>query len=1254
MGRMTERRRRANSTPQTAAEPARLARESTRLTPAFDLPLPVLEHAEAIKAAVEANPVVVICGETGSGKSTQLPKLMLEMGRGIEGMIGHTQPRRIAARSLAARVAEECHTAVGDGVGYRIRFSDRTAAGTRIKLLTDGMLLAETQGDEDLAAYDTLIIDEAHERSLNVDFLLGYIKRLLPRRPDLRVIITSATIDPERFSQHFGEAPIITVSGRTYPVETRYRPLGASSEDERDRSLRQGVVDAVDELSTLGRGDVLVFLPGEREIRQCAESLRKHHPPHTEVLPLYGRLSVTEQQRVFAPHRGRRVVLATNVAETSLTVPGIRYVVDSGLARISRYSYRTKVQRLPVEPVAQSSADQRAGRCGREGPGVCIRLYSQADYEQRPRFTDPEILRTNLASVILQMKHLRLGEVASFPFIEPPDPRYVRDGLKLLDELGALNRRQRLTGLGRKLARLPVDPRIARILLAAEREGALREVLVIAAALSIQDPRERPMDRREAADSAQAAWQDRQSDFAGLLRLWDAYHEQARQLSRRKLQAWCHEHFLSHVRMREWVDVHGQLRGLLRGMAMTENERPAEAVAFHRAILTGFLSNIARREEGDEYIGPRGLKLAIHPGSGVARRRPRWIVAAELVETRRVFARGVAEVRPEWIEPLARHLLKRRYYGPWWDARRGKVFGREDATLYGLPVVSARKVDYARVAPEQAREVFIADGLAGEASMPKMPDFLKANRALIAEVEALEAKARRRDVLIDAEALAAFYDQALPASVVDGPSLQQWLAGGGDDRPLRLTREQLMARSADADAADFPDHLPVNGLRLPLTYHFSPGAEDDGVTVRIPMAALNALQPEPFEWLVPGLLEEKVITLIRSLPKTLRRNFVPVPDFARAVLESLPPREGSLEAAVRSDLRRMTGVDLPADIWEQVEVPVHLQMRFALVDDGGRIIDTGRDLAALQRRHGDQASSRFEQQTDNGFDRSGITDWDFGELPDQVAFEQGGITLQGYPALCAEDGGLALRLLDSAERAAAAHRAGVRGLLMKRYAQQARHLRRGMAGLDRMAIDYRDVDTPDALKRDFAAAVFDRVFLDGHAMPRDRQSWLACCERGREALIPEAERLLALVSDILARQKRVRRQLKGNLPLGLMDSYQDMAHQLDGLVHPGFLLDTPGERLADLPRYLTAMEKRLERLERDPNRDQAGLAAVAPHQRRLDETLARHDRRAIRDPALAEVRWLLEEYRVSLFAQELGTRARVSEKRITRAWEAVR
>lgn len=1195
--------------------------------------LPILEQAEAIQEAVATHQVVVVCGETGSGKSTQLPQLMRAIGRGVDGIIGHTQPRRIAARALATRIAEETGSPLGQLVGYRVRFSDQTSQQTRIKLLTDGMLLAETSHDPQLKQYDTLIIDEAHERSLNIDFLLGYLKRLLPARPDLRVIITSATIDPQRFSAHFNQAPIIEVSGRTWPVEVRYRPPA---------NLRDGVIDAVDELARCGPGDILVFLPGEREIRQCTDALRKQHPPHTEVVPLFGRLSVAEQQRVFAPHRGRRIVLATNVAETSLTVPGIRYVVDSGLARISRYSFRTRIQRLPIEPVSQASAQQRSGRCGREGPGVCIRLYEQSDFAERLAFTEPEILRTNLASVILQMKHLRLGDIDQFPFVEAPDPRLVRDGLRLLEALEALDSAHRLTALGKKLARLPIDPRIGRMLLAGASEGALSELLVLAAALSVQDPRDRPLDHQEAADAAHAKWQDKRSDFVSLLNLWAAMKATAKELKRKPYEAWCREHFLSPARLREWQEVHGQLRGLSKEMVLSENAEPADRVAIHRALLTGLLNAVALREEDDVYRGARDLKLAIHPGSGLAKRKPRWIVAAELVETSRVFARLVAEVRPEWIEPVAKHLLKAHYHSPFWDSHSGKVFGRVDMTLYGLPVVNGRKIDYARVSSTAARATFIQDGLLGQYPEP-WPNFLRHNRDLQAALEKAEAKARRRDLLLDAEQLAALYDAALPDEVVDAPSLARWLKRGGNEQALKFSKSQLIAATDHTVVEDFPDTLNVGSLQLPLSYVFEPGDDADGVTVRVPVAGLNALEPDVFEWLVPGLLAEKVMTLIRALPKRLRRHFVPVPEFAAAVLEALPDRCGSLEDAVRRELRRMTGIDLPADVWDELSIPSHLTMRFLVVDAKGKVLEAGRDLAALQQQWGARAGKDFRATEEVGFERTDITDWDFGSLPDQMPFTQGGAELLGYPALCAEKSGLALRLLDSPQRAEAAHRAGVRTLLMKKFAQQARLLRREMGGLRHLQVTTEEL----------CAATFDRVFLASE-VPRDQAAFVRCCEQGREQIIVEGERLSELVSGILQRHVTVQRHLKGNIPLGLVDSYRDLAEQLEGLVYSGFLLTTPVEQLAELPRYLRGMERRIERLQRDPSREQAGLAQILPHQKRLRETLERHQRKGVKDPALKVVRWMIEEYRVSIFAQELGTQTRVSEKRLAQAWAEVR
>ncbi|WP_440995585.1 ATP-dependent RNA helicase HrpA [Arhodomonas sp. SL1] len=1230
------------------------ARSGCRLAPNFELDLPVIERREDIARAIADNQVVVVCGETGSGKSTQLPKICLELGRGVEGLIAHTQPRRIAARSLAARVAEECGTELGAGVGYRIRFSDHVADATRVKLVTDGMLLAETQGDADLADYDTIIIDEAHERSLNIDFLLGYLSNLLPRRPDLKVIITSATIDPERFSRHFGDAPIVNVSGRTYPVEVRYRPLATEDDNERDRSLQQGILDAVDELAAEGPGDVLVFLPTERDIRETAEALRKHHPQHTEILPLFGRLSAAEQQRVFAPHGGRRVVLATNVAETSLTVPGIRYVVDSGLVRLSRYSYRTKVQRLPVEPISRASADQRAGRCGRIAPGICIRLYSEEDYQSRPEFTDPEILRTNLAAVILQMKHLRLGAIDAFPFVEPPDPRYVRDGLKLLRELGAIDDDEVLTETGRRLARLPVDPRIARILLAGEAHGCLREVLVIAAALSVQDPRERPMEAREAADEAHARWRDERSDFLGLLRLWDEYHEGARHRTRRKLREWCREHFLSYLRLQEWRDVHRQLRDLVKGGGARENEAAAEYEPLHRALLTGFLSNVALRHEDGGYMGPRNLRLAIFPGSGLARRRPKWIVAAELVETARVFARTVAEVRPEWIEAEGAHLVHRQYYEPHWQRRRRRVAGFEDVTLYGLPLVQRRRVNYARIDPEAARAVFIDEALVRGRLDSRAP-CLAHNRRVIAEVEALEAKARRRDVLVEESALRAFYEARLPAEVVDGPSFERWVRRGDHDRRLRLQRQDLMARSAgELTGAEFPDRLVLGGgVELPLRYRFEPGAGDDGVTVIVPLAALNQLDAERLEWLVPGMVEEKVTTLIRSLPKALRKHFVPAPDFARAVLERLRFGEGSLSEALCRELEGMTGVSIPLDAWDEADLPAHLFMNVRVVDAEGAVLGEGRDLGALRSRLAGEASASFGGQQARGRERAGLRRWEFGDIEDHITIEQHGVTLRAYPAVVDEGDSVALRLLDAPEAAARAHRAGVRRLYMLSLPDQARHLRRALPGIDRLCLLYSGIGRCEALKRDILDAVFDRVFVGGEP-PRTQGDFEARLSAHRAELVPTAEALTATVGAILERHHAIRKRLKGSIPLSMVNAMGDAREQLEALVYPGFVSATPQQRLDELPRYLAALEKRLERLERDPGRDAPLHKAVRRWWEAYLERREQHERKGVDDPGLERFRWLLEEYRVSLFAQELGTRERVSDKRLAEAWREVR
>lgn len=1225
--------------------------------PDFSQNLPVNDHRESLAEAIRENQVVVVCGETGSGKSTQLPKICLELGRGVDGMIAHTQPRRLAARTLADRIAEELHTEVGEAVGYRIRFTDRVSDRTHIKLVTDGMLLAEIQGDRSLDAYDTIIIDEAHERSLNIDFLLGYLKQLLPKRPDLKVIITSATIDPERFSRHFDDAPIVHVSGRTYPVEVRYRPLAGEDADNRDRDQQTAIVDAVDELARVGPGDVLVFLASEREIRETAEALRKHHPPGTEVLPLFARLSAAEQKRAFQTHAGRRIVLATNVAETSVTVPGIRYVVDTGVVRLSRYSFRTKVQRLPIEAISQASANQRAGRCGREAPGVCIRLYSEDDYLGRPEFTDPEILRTNLASVILQMRYLGLGSVEEFPFIQPPDPRYVNDGYRLLHELGAVDSQWSLSELGRQLAKLPVDPTIGRMLLAGSDQGALAEILVIASALSIQDPRERPLEAQQAADQAHAEWRDERSDFLAYVQLWGGYQAARKMLSRNKLQRWCRDHFLSPLRMREWSDVHRQLKELVTGMGLRPNTDPADYAPIHRALLTGLLGNVAMRNDEQGYLGPRNLKLTIFPGSALSKKRPKWITAAEVVETSRVFARTVASIDPREVEQLADHLVQRTYNEPHWDRRRGRVTAYETVTLYGLPLVTGRKVDYGRVDSADAREVFLRQGLA-EDRVDSKGEFLEHNRALIAEIEDLEDKSRRRDVLVDVDRLYAFYAERIPEDISDLRSFEHWRKREERAHPrcLYLTREALMQHDAAAVTADrYPEQLSVGDLRLPLQYHFEPGHPDDGVSLQVPLAALNQLRSEPLEWLVPGLVEEKVTALIRGLPKALRRNFVPAPDFARAALDAISPADGSLADALRRQLHRMTGVDVPPETWAEVELPDHLIMNILVIDGDGNVLQRGRDLTALQRDLGDRASEGFHVATpDPHWERDGLTRWDFDALPRTVEFQQHGVTVRGYPALVDEGSSVALRILDSADAADDSTRRAIRRLIQFELREQIRYLRENLPGFQQMALQYRGLGGSDALRDQIIDAVVDAVFIGDQPLPGDASAFQAMVDAGRGRLVEEGERFARRVARMLDRYHGLKKALKEPRGLEGMDSFRDMNEHLNHLVFPGFLLAHHGDLLGHLPRYLDGLQHRVEKQAEDPRRDAQRTHQVRSWWEAWTERAARHEREGIVDPELHRFRLLLEEFRISLFAQHLGTAMPASEKRLRQQWQAVR
>lgn len=1224
--------------------------------PEFPADLPIVAHRCEIADAIRDHQVVVVCGETGSGKSTQLPKICLEVGRGVAGLIGHTQPRRIAARSIAARIARELGTSLGDAVGYKVRFSDRTRPDAFIKVMTDGILLAETQGDRDLARYDTIIIDEAHERSLNVDFLLGYLKQLLRRRGDLKLIITSATIDPQRFSEHFGGAPVIEVSGRTYPVDLRYRPLESDDPDELDRDVQQGILDAVDEIASEIGGDVLVFLSGERDIREAAEALRKHHPPNTEILPLYARLSAEEQNRVFEPHAGRRIIIATNVAETSLTVPGIRGVVDPGLARISRYSARSKVQRLPIEPVSQASARQRAGRCGRLGPGMCIRLYREKDYEAREPYTQPEILRTNLASVILQMKALKLGDVAAFPFIDAPRRSMIHDGYETLRELCAFDERDRLTDIGRRLARLPIDPRIGRMILAADDEGCLTEVLIIASALSVQDPRERPLDQPDAADEAHDLFADEESDFLTFLKLWAAYHEQKRHLSWNKLRRWCRDHFLSFFRMREWHDIHQQLRTLVTQGGMRPNEEPAEAKRIHCALLAGLLGNVARRGEKHEYDGARGAKSRIFPGSVLFRAEPRWIMAAEVVETTRRYARCVGPVRVDWIERIGAHLLKRTYSQPHWHRRTAQVMAFQRATLYGLEIINRRRVPYGPIEPEEARDIFIHQALV-EGQYETNAPFLEQNRKLVEEIRDIEARRRKRDVLVDVEAQYKFYDKRLGPRIFSARGFERWRARAerGNPKLLFMTRRDLILPGAETvDPGQFPDELVVGDLRLPLEYRLEPGGDDDGVTLTVPVALLNQLPAARLEWLVPGLLKEKIIGLIKSLPKDVRRNFVPAPDFAEACLDRLTFGEGSLREALGAVLRKMTGTPVPDDAWNTEEVDDYLRMNIRVLDDEGGQLGAGRDLEDLRRRFGAAARASFAQLADDRLERENITTWDCGSLPERVEVQRGGMTLVGYPALIDCGACVALRVLDSAHAARSAMRRGLRRLFVlecgEDLAMEVEHL----PGFEGMRRDYARLGDWAELVEQMVFLIADRAFIGEDDDVRSAAAFERRLNEGWQRLWEVGCDVAEIVERILRLHRDVQAELEPLSAPVWAKHVGDVREHLAQLMPKGFLTDAPYRWLLQYPRYLKAVARRLEKLaNQGRTKDRARAAEMNALWAEYAARRADHEARGIHDPALEGYRWLLEEMRISLFAQELGTAVPISHKRLEAFWKKV-
>ncbi|WP_019626027.1 ATP-dependent RNA helicase HrpA [Thioalkalivibrio sp. ALJT] len=1236
--------------------------ERTRLRPQpiYAGDLPIHAERERIVTAIREHPVLILCGETGSGKTTQLPKLCLEAGRGETGLIGHTQPRRIAARSVASRIAEELGTSLGGDktstVGFKVRFSDQTGPNNWIRLMTDGMLLAELAHDPELRAYDTIIVDEAHERSLNIDFLMGVLKRLSKKRPELRIIITSATLDPERLSAFFDDAPILTVAGRTYPVELRYRPIEPedAADDENagrgERDLFDGIRDAVAECERAGLGDILVFLPGEREIRDAHKALRGQVRADTEVLALYARLSAREQSRVFQSHAGRRIVLATNVAETALTVPGIRFVIDSGLARVSRYSWRSRVQRLSLEPISQAACNQRAGRCGRLGPGICIRLFAEDDYHLRPPFTDPEIQRSNLASVILQMAALKLGQPRQFPFVDPPDPRLVKDGYRLLEELGAVDARGRITPRGRQLARMPIDPRHGAMLLAGADHGCVTETATIAAFLSLQDPRERPAEATQAADQAHREFQVEGSDFMGMLRLWEAWHTAREDLGSNALKRWCREHFLNFLRMREWQELRVQLLRQAREMDLKPNHQPADAEPVHRALLTGLVSQIGQKTERGDYLGARNRRFQIHPGSTLAKKKPAWVMSAEIAETTRVYARDNARIEPDWILAVAPHLLKHHIFEPHFQRRSGRVGAFDRITLYGLVVAPKKPVDFARHDPAEARRILIREGLVG-GELRTRSKGVQANREAVAEIAEQEARGRRRDLLVEEDRLFDFYDARLPTETTDGTSFETWArkTEKRDPDALRIDRAELLNEpDTTLPQGAYPDHLELEGLRLPLAYRFEPGQPDDGVTVTIPIAALNAVPDWLGDWLVPGLLEERVTALLKSLPKSLRRQFVPAPDFAQAALARIEHRQGPLIPALAEALRAMTGTETPLEAWRPENLEPHLVMRFRILDPEGNEQASGRDLAALKRRLGDSAEAHFDASRPDEITREGITEWDFGALPESVEFDHQGAQLRAFPILVDRGDAVSLELEPDPARAARAHRAGLRRLFLLGARKTARDLRRQLPEIERACLNYSTLGSCEVLRDQILEAAADRVFL-AEPWPRDAEAFGERLEARLPEFSPTVMELSRLAAEILRHWHDLRTRLQGDLPLSWIEAARDIRGQLEALVPADFLLRTPHDTLPELPRYLQAIDKRLERLTQAPDKDRARRVAVEPLWQQAQELIAR----APDHPDVLAFRYRIEEFRVSQFAQELGTREKVSPKRLEREYADV-
>ncbi|EOX1520226.1 ATP-dependent RNA helicase HrpA [Vibrio cholerae] len=1222
--------------------------------------LPVSQKRDDIAQAIAHHQVVIVAGETGSGKTTQLPKICAELGRGKYGLIGHTQPRRLAARSVANRIAEEMETELGGFVGYKVRFTDQISDQTQIKLMTDGILLAEIQNDRFLNQYDTIIIDEAHERSLNIDFILGYLKQLLPRRPDLKVIITSATIDPERFSKHFSNAPIIEVSGRTYPVEVRYRPLAGDDDSESDRDQLEGIFQAVDELCDEGLGDILIFMNGEREIRDTADALSKRNLRDTEIVPLYARLSAGEQNKIFQPHAGRRIVLATNVAETSLTVPGIKYVIDPGTARISRYSYRTKVQRLPIEPISQASANQRKGRCGRTEEGICIRLYSEEDFLSRPEFTDPEILRTNLASVILQMTALGLGDIEAFPFVEAPDKRNIQDGVRLLEELGAINDqikdpKKRLTESGKQLARLPIDPRLARMVLEASKFGCLKEVMIIASALSIQDPRERPSDKQQASDEKHRRFNHEDSDFLTLVNLWHYIGQQQKALTSNQFRRQCKLDYLNYLRVREWQDVYTQLHQSTREMGFKLNDEPGSYHAVHSAILVGLLSHIGMKDqEKNEYHGARNARFNIFPASGLFKKQPKWVMSAELVETSKLWARVVAKIEPDWIEPLAKHLIKRSYSEPHWSKKNAAVMAYEKVMLYGIPIVPKRLVNYGTIDPVLSREIFIRSALV-EGDWETKHAFFKQNRALLAEVEELEHKSRRRDILVDDEELFQFYDQRVGTEVVSGRHFDAWWKTASRKTPDLLSFEKEMLFKGDASHItdlDYPNFWHQGNLKLKLSYQFEPGENSDGVTVHIPLPILNQVEPHGFDWQIPGLRHELVVSLIKSLPKTLRKNFVPAPNYADAFLARVTPFEMPLLDAMEKELRRMTGVTVLREDWKLDQLPAHLKITYRAVDHRNRKLNESCDLHELKESLKEKVQETLSQVADDDIEQRDLHTWSFGELPKVYQQKRGGFEVRAYPALVDKKDSVEIKLFETEQEQLSAMRAGQRRLILLNVPSPIKYLHANLPNKSKLGLYFNPYGKVLDLIDDCIACGVDKLIEERGGMVWEPQAFEALKEHVRAELGDTVVEIAKQVETILTTAYDINKRLKGKVDFTMAFALSDVKAQIEGLIFSGFATECGWKRLPDILRYMRAIERRMEKLPVDPNKDRLHMLKIESVANKYKELLNKIPKGMAIPDNVREIRWMLEELRVSYFAQQLGTPYPVSDKRIINAIEA--